>query len=179
MADVYGNSVLTIFASGMGMEGVQGAISDTCFSVRNPLEVYAPIVMSPSSDGAMQGSMERQGEENAYVDGRASFYAIRDKYKPSVDEMLWGAQQKNPLLGRGWIVQERLLSPRIIYYGADELCWECRLHAVSESCPFGTALNRARDAEDSRSIWTVNAKSMYQILKSPFPASFDTGHEHG
>ncbi|CCC11146.1 hypothetical protein SMACR_03854 [Sordaria macrospora] len=177
MADVYGNSILTIFASGMGMEGVQGATSDTCFSVRNPLEVYAPIIMSPSPDGAIRD--EAQTEENANInpDRRGCFYAIREKYESNVDEMLWGAQQKNPLLSRGWIVQERLLSPRIIYYGADELYWECRLHAVSESCPFGTPLNK--DAEASRSIWTANAKSVYQILKGPFPANFDTDMNMG
>ncbi|KAK3339414.1 heterokaryon incompatibility protein-domain-containing protein [Neurospora tetraspora] len=158
MAAVYGNSLLTIFASGMGMAGGQGANADTCFSVRNPLKVYSPIITSPLS-------------------GRASFYAIREKYEPNVDEMLWGANQKNPLLSRGWIVQERLLSPRIIYYGADELYWECRLHAVSESCPFGTGLKK--DAEASQSIWTANAKAVYQDLQDPFPASLKTGMDMG
>ncbi|KAK3351878.1 heterokaryon incompatibility protein-domain-containing protein [Neurospora tetraspora] len=160
MAAVYGNSLLTIFASGMGMAGGQGANADTCFSVRNPLKVYSPIITSPLC------------EENA------SFYAIREKYEPNVDEMLWGANQKNPLLSRGWIVQERLLSPRIIYYGADELYWECRLHEVSESCPFGTGLKK--DAEASQSIWTANAKSVYQDLQDPFPASLKaTGMDMG
>ena len=30
-----------------------------------------------------------------------------------------------PLLKRGWVYQERLLSPRIIYFAAEELVWEC------------------------------------------------------
>jgi hypothetical protein len=30
-----------------------------------------------------------------------------------------------PLLRRGWIFQERLLSPRMVYIGPDELIWEC------------------------------------------------------
>lgn len=185
MAAVYGNSLLTIFASGMGLEGGQGTTADTAFSVRsNPLEVYAPIIKSPvsSSDERTRGSGGTESnEENANTTDRgASFYAIREQYQPSVDEMLWGAQQKNPLLSRGWIVQERLLSPRIIYYGADELYWECRLHAVSESCPFGTAL-KSKDTEDSQSIWTANAKSVYQDLVQN-PSSFATSSmktEHG
>ncbi|KAK3946664.1 hypothetical protein QBC32DRAFT_329111 [Pseudoneurospora amorphoporcata] len=73
IAAVYGNSLLTIFTSGMGMEGGQGANADTCFLIRNPLELYASIVTSPLSDGG------------------ASYYAIRNKYEPNVDEMLWGA----------------------------------------------------------------------------------------
>ncbi|KAI1153574.1 heterokaryon incompatibility protein-domain-containing protein [Nemania diffusa] len=31
------------------------------------------------------------------------------------------------LLSRGWVLQERLLSPRIAYYDAEELKWECNL----------------------------------------------------
>jgi hypothetical protein len=30
-----------------------------------------------------------------------------------------------PLLGRGWVFQERLLSPRILHFGPEELLWEC------------------------------------------------------
>jgi hypothetical protein len=30
-----------------------------------------------------------------------------------------------PLLGRGWVFQERLLSPRILHFGQDELMWGC------------------------------------------------------
>ncbi|KAF2107346.1 heterokaryon incompatibility protein-domain-containing protein [Lophiotrema nucula] len=30
-----------------------------------------------------------------------------------------------PLLERGWVYQERLLSPRVIHFGPDELSWEC------------------------------------------------------
>ncbi|KAK3493402.1 hypothetical protein B0T13DRAFT_490150 [Neurospora crassa] len=142
MAAVYGNSLLTIFASGMGMEGGQGATADTCFSVRsNPLEVYAPIITSPLpfTDGKMPDVRAQGQKENDIKPadcGAASFYAIREK---------------------------RLLSPRIIYYGADELYWECRLHAVSESCPSETAL-KGKDAEASQSIWTANAKFVFQDL---------------
>jgi len=31
-----------------------------------------------------------------------------------------------PLLDRGWVYQERLLSPRVLYFGPKELLWECR-----------------------------------------------------
>lgn len=30
-----------------------------------------------------------------------------------------------PLLKRGWICQERLLSPRLLHFGPDEITWEC------------------------------------------------------
>ncbi|KAJ9616389.1 hypothetical protein H2200_000107 [Cladophialophora chaetospira] len=34
-----------------------------------------------------------------------------------------------PLLRRCWVLQERLLSPRCVYYGKDELLWECKAGA--------------------------------------------------
>jgi hypothetical protein len=41
-----------------------------------------------------------------------------------------------PLLTRGWVVQERLLSPRNVYFGGDELCWECCERGIAESWPY-------------------------------------------
>ncbi|KAI0481908.1 heterokaryon incompatibility protein-domain-containing protein [Xylaria cf. heliscus] len=31
----------------------------------------------------------------------------------------------SPLMPRGWVLQERILSPRVVYYDADEIKWEC------------------------------------------------------
>jgi hypothetical protein len=31
----------------------------------------------------------------------------------------------HPLLARGWVLQERLLSPRVLHFGTFELIWEC------------------------------------------------------
>ncbi|KAI1112027.1 heterokaryon incompatibility protein-domain-containing protein [Nemania sp. NC0429] len=39
----------------------------------------------------------------------------------------------NPLLGRGWVFQERLLSPRVVHFSAQELYWEC-MEAVACEC---------------------------------------------
>lgn len=37
-----------------------------------------------------------------------------------------------PLLERGWVFQERILSRRIIYFTEEELVWECTQHRVCE-----------------------------------------------
>jgi hypothetical protein len=37
-----------------------------------------------------------------------------------------------PLLDRGWVFQERYLSPRIVYYARDQLFWECTSAFLSE-----------------------------------------------
>ena len=41
------------------------------------------------------------------------------------------------LMRRGWIMQERFLTTRIIHFSKAELVWECRRLAASESYPSG------------------------------------------
>ena len=42
---------------------------------------------------------------------------------------------QSPLLKRGWVFQERLLSPRILHFAENELIWECMQHQRCE-CGF-------------------------------------------
>ncbi|KAJ9655525.1 hypothetical protein H2198_005616 [Neophaeococcomyces mojaviensis] len=42
-----------------------------------------------------------------------------------------------PLNRRAWVVQERLLSPRILHFGADQLYFECCETSACETCPAG------------------------------------------
>jgi hypothetical protein len=41
----------------------------------------------------------------------------------------------SPLGLRGWVLQERLLSPRILHYGPIEQTWECRSQVACECTP--------------------------------------------
>ncbi|KAF6830533.1 heterokaryon incompatibility protein [Colletotrichum musicola] len=53
-----------------------------------------------------------------------------------VDLGFWGhAVGQCPLNKRGWVLQERLLSPRVLHFGRDQLFWECREHAAAECYP--------------------------------------------
>ncbi|KAI0521308.1 heterokaryon incompatibility protein-domain-containing protein [Xylaria bambusicola] len=42
-----------------------------------------------------------------------------------------------PLNTRGWVMQERLLSRRILHFGAEMIYWECRRRSASEFNPHG------------------------------------------
>jgi hypothetical protein len=42
-----------------------------------------------------------------------------------------------PLNRRGWVLQERLLAPRVLSFGAHQLYWECKEFSASETCPEG------------------------------------------
>ncbi|KAJ4183103.1 hypothetical protein NW755_009952 [Fusarium falciforme] len=45
---------------------------------------------------------------------------------------------RNPLFSRGWVLQERELSPRILYFTTTHVVWECR----EEVCSYIRPLNR-------------------------------------
>ena len=39
------------------------------------------------------------------------------------------------LLNRGWVVQEQVLSPRVVHFARGQVFWECGLSRESEFCP--------------------------------------------
>ena len=41
-----------------------------------------------------------------------------------------------PLYQRGWVMQERLLAPRVVHFLHGELIWECSQVIVSEKSPY-------------------------------------------
>ena len=48
------------------------------------------------------------------------------------------------LTRRGWILQERILSPRTVYFGQEEVFWECSTTSASESIPWGFETDTSR-----------------------------------
>jgi len=53
-----------------------------------------------------------------------------------VDPEIWTKNVDNaPLNQRGWVLQERLLSPRVLHFSADQVFWECRENYACESFP--------------------------------------------
>ena len=59
---------------------------------------------------------------------------VRSKKMRLVDENLWRRSiEESPLQQRGWIFQERLLSPRKLHFCEDQILWECKkLHASED-----------------------------------------------
>jgi hypothetical protein len=43
--------------------------------------------------------------------------------------------EKLPLNRRGWVMQERILAPRVLHFTSNEIFWECRRHAASGKYP--------------------------------------------
>jgi hypothetical protein len=55
-----------------------------------------------------------------------------------VDSERWtDIVKSSPLNRRAWVCQERLLSPRMLHFGVDEIFWECSSDRAFESFPGG------------------------------------------
>jgi hypothetical protein len=81
---------------------------------------------------------------------------------------------QSPLNQRVWVIQERLLFPRILHFGENQLFWECSEREAWETFPDGTPTN-AQSFGDSMKY---KAKYPYGMLtrKAPRPTSWDPNY---
>jgi hypothetical protein len=95
------------------------------------------------------------------------------------------AVHKSPLSTRGWVLQERILSPRVLSFGQDQVFWECNeLRNASEAYPCGfdthtlypvfdvslTVSQRGCDWLWARIIEDYSSKSLSRPLEDKFVA---------
>lgn len=107
MGNVYQNALCNIAATGASDS------SGGCFWDRNPLLARACKV-------DFTWELPLQG----------SYYCV--------DGSLWPKNVgEAPLNRRGWVTQERILSPRIVHFGVQQLFWECHELEACESFPDG------------------------------------------
>ncbi len=131
MANVYRHSVCNIAAT--ASRGPTGG----CFHVRNPHAV-SPLRISlqkakadenPSTYLAIPSQEMERGElspssQETYI------FSPSDVWRADVEDA--------PLNRRAWVVQERLLAPRQIHCGRQQLLWECHQMTASEMFPLKT-----------------------------------------
>lgn len=110
MAEVYGNCWCNIAATGDGCSLIQ---SGGMFSLRDPKKLE-PLILSVSQGSSKTSNFTCFGVER------------------------WSDFVRNSRLNkRAWVCQERLLSPRILHFGANEVFWECSICRASETFPAG------------------------------------------
>ncbi|KAF7562106.1 hypothetical protein G7046_g2032 [Stylonectria norvegica] len=76
-------------------------------------------IAASASGGPSEGLFTGEKEDVATDDPRREGYGVR---MPSLHHPRFTL----PLLKRGWVFQERLLSPRVLHFARGELIWECR-----------------------------------------------------
>ncbi|KAK1754757.1 heterokaryon incompatibility protein-domain-containing protein [Echria macrotheca] len=104
---------------------------------------------------ATQSDNAHKGMYSSYVDQHRPEYTLKplripttpdgtrvDRSPGSVEHTVWFRQSllhiKNrinhdlPTSGRGWILQERILAPRIAHFGLEEIAWECSEDSICQ-----------------------------------------------
>jgi hypothetical protein len=128
MAEIYGGSICTIAAA-----GANGDVS--CFTERDPL-VRRPCRIQPDLYIHGYQSDRSDTEHLCEKDPVTSRLQAEDRTVIVMEDLgvLVGLKMI-PLLSRRWVVQDRLLSPRVVYFGLKGLAWECCSKNASEFWP--------------------------------------------
>ncbi|KAL2064515.1 hypothetical protein VTL71DRAFT_3652 [Oculimacula yallundae] len=123
MGAIYNHGILNIAATAF-TDGANGL-----FVKRDP-DVLIPIGITKDEDQCVssRGGSERDDLDLKLKKGN---YLLMDAFvwKEGIDEA--------PLCKRGWVTQERALSVRTLYFGKEQLFWECCSHNASEGFPTG------------------------------------------
>jgi hypothetical protein len=100
-------------------------------------EVYSGAILtivaanSPSTHSGIFS--QRKPGKRATLEWRDSTNSRPNKVQLRPGSELWDhALSSSPLMSRGWTLQEGLLSPRTISYGAQQMIWECPCYQADE-----------------------------------------------
>jgi len=91
----------------------------------------------PIADEAGDGLEQQRKQRDPYV---LKHYRMDANYD---FETYWELDiVRGPLFQRAWVTQERLLSPRTIYFGKAQLYWSCGQSVACEAYPHGQTLSQ-------------------------------------
>ncbi|KAJ4419163.1 hypothetical protein N0V85_001119 [Neurospora sp. IMI 360204] len=160
MQKVYSNSFCNISAADAT------SCSDTLFSQpRNPEEeilpqtIYLNIVpASPYSASSLssQSSSRLPSSTVARLVFPKLVYTAKTRPKTRIESFtltdisLWSNQVSQALVNtRAWVLQERVLAPRILHFGRRQLFWECHCSEACEALPLGNPPARMHRREEA------------------------------
>jgi hypothetical protein len=124
---------------------VQDSIADWSHEASLMNKVYRYCYINIAATGASNGSEGCYWERNpaavtpteVRVQWSNSKQAITT-YHVVPDSQTWARKLINqPLNQRCWVLQERILSPRVLHFGNEQLFWECREFVACETYPRG------------------------------------------
>lgn len=153
MAAIYQGSTCNIGAS------ASRSAYDGCFRTRDA-SMVPPMVITTSYINTSMWNAEYLVEVESY------------------DDMVHEKEQ--PLFSRGWVFQERVLSPRMLHFGSEYVFWECKTSNYSERYPNGypdsqeklesIPVQLSKEHEEKRFNLWATAVSDYSSLSLTYPA---------
>jgi serine/threonine protein kinase len=101
-------------------QGEDGDFAEQAVSMQAVFSNAYCVIAAASADGAVDGFLKRDTESNpldAVKVGSVYFSAVTNDFSRDV--------LKSPLNSRGWVLQERALARRTIFFTANQMYWEC------------------------------------------------------
>ncbi|KAH7392952.1 heterokaryon incompatibility protein-domain-containing protein [Pyrenochaeta sp. MPI-SDFR-AT-0127] len=83
------------------------------------------ITIAGSAASSSQQGLFRNADSEHIDHALSSIDVLEDFVKVRKRKPLSHVSTEHPLLQRGWVFQERMLSPRYLHFGQNELLWEC------------------------------------------------------
>ncbi|PVH80857.1 HET-domain-containing protein, partial [Cadophora sp. DSE1049] len=120
---------------------IQDSEQDWAAEARLMGQVYECCIVNIAATGFDDGA------KGFFVDRRAEIvrpFKVKSEGNEYVKQgdfhLVWASKWYEevlsaPLNSRGWVFQERLLSPRVLSFGAREVFWECKAREACESYP--------------------------------------------
>jgi hypothetical protein len=111
--------------------------SETDWLVESGLmsKIYGNSVCTVAAAAASNGSEGLFLDRTAYTPIRVNLVQgeIKKPFTLHIDSLWVNFVEKSPLSLRAWTYQERMLSPRSLYFDKDQIFWQCgELHACEE-----------------------------------------------
>jgi hypothetical protein len=147
MARIYQFSLLTVAAT-----GAEDA-SRGCFLNRAPTSLeIGPVITLPyrTKEGVARGNFMLFEQHTTFAEEYDRFV------------------EKSPLLKRGWVFQERVLSRRMVHYTRGRIFFECRTHRFMNECQEGISKE-----ETQLGFWgpEIKVKSFPKKIPNQFEAT--------
>ncbi|KAF2831216.1 HET-domain-containing protein, partial [Ophiobolus disseminans] len=153
------------------------------------------IIQGAASDFATEGQLMHKVYRNSYcnfaaavsVDSRGGLFRTRDpgdvlpgRYKGDGSSAIFGATQwrivpenlwetqllDTSIYTRGWVFQERMLSPRILHFAANQVFWDCGRLSACETLPSGLPLP-LDDAASTDRHWRGRLQESSSLVHAP------------
>ncbi|KAF2799805.1 HET-domain-containing protein [Melanomma pulvis-pyrius CBS 109.77] len=140
---------------------------------------HCNIAIADSTDS--KGGIFRPRDPSAIIPDQFSTNGSSAKLKESTwrifPEDLWKSQLlESPIYKRGWVFQERLLSPRILHFAHSQMFWDCCTISATETIPSGLPHSLDKLASTDRH-WRGRIQKISYPQKTPTVGVYDDSIE--
>jgi len=159
MGEYYANALLTISAvsAADGQAGI--------FALRNPRQQYPcriSICFPAPGDAGDESTTLPGGDPPRSVSG---FVHPAAEWDPSLDTYQY-VVNRPPLWQCAWVLQERILSPRLLMFSNVQMSWLCRSERASECIPEEKPRERDSTKEEKELQEALLRLTHYSALQS-------------